>query len=1089
MYTLALGASGTLAGLTFPPTQEQWVLILKWAPTALAGLALLAALVMVLRRVPPGDNAEGRAPLWSRLLQGALGLGVVQVIMAKVITFLQHDAFTTSDLVAQANPRVILLVLSLFGLGLVIPYLHNSAGLRARGQARMHGPLNTPVIGLLTPLEERVCTAYGRAANAIWLVGFPSALGAAGAFALYRYDQAPVNPWPLAAPFLLCVGALVLMVPLNVAALRRLNKRSLSVYCQQLVAQGQEYLRVVDGERRREGLALFQRVADLADLAGKERLLGECSVEARNAIGDARMVLAQVALEPRGAGIQAAAAYVAGAAELRDLKGDEWLRLGWLLASDYTPATLIADRARYGHLLLGYCRAWLLAQQQAYRAVSLRMGMQSDGHLYRIVTALEQACTLVPGGTSAGGGMAAAAGQAAPANTASDPWQDANFLAQLAARPDLLVLLELNEGALALEPNFSWARVNAGLCRLAKGDAAQARGHLELAAAQRPDDPSLALYRVAAYTREQMSSEALGPLEETALANPGWFLAVRLYAETLLEVMKTPLKMPLGSMADQPVQPERWERARTIIEHALTLEPIQAHLQMPDAAPLYLALGLAQLLGRAQAAEAEVWFRRALKVDARSALGWYGLALATWEQGQREEAFRAAQEALRCQPQHAPAATLMAQELLNREQMPAALGMANEALRLLSDPQVAALRMVRLPEFTPEREIVLHAKGRAAFELGRFDEAFQALDPVVARYADARFYAACALYHLGRYDEAVTRLKEFLASPEGAQDYRALLYLGCALHAKGKESHDAAIYALDTCLQVTPPGSPEQLRALLERGQIYAEREELDKARSDYEAALAIERSAVILFVLAALYHRQGRDQEACDLLAPVVAQGTPAPQAASDSAVQGSSRLISLSLGASNEPIEARIQRFYAMLRARLQAAEQARLAAEEAERARVAAEQAALARRAAEQAAQAQQAVQWQASGPQPQPTSGVQPQPQLPSAVQPQFPSGVQPQFPSGVQPSGLPPQSLAGIPAAPAGVPQASTPAPGDVTMPAPAIPGSGAALPTPPPVLPDDQTVVPGGPAAPPEHAALSRANPADLDATRTEGQP
>jgi tetratricopeptide (TPR) repeat protein len=1039
------GASGMLAGLTFPPTQEEWVLILKWAPTAIAGLVLLVALVMVMRRFPPGDTAEGRAPLWSRLLQGVVGLGYVQVIMARVIVFLQRDAFTTPDPVAQTNPRAILLVLSLLGLALVVPYLHNSAVLRAHGQARLHGPLHTPVIGLLTPVEEQVCTAYGRAANAIWLIGFSSVVGAVGAFALYRYDTAPINPWPLAAPFLLCLGALVLIVPLNVAALRRLNKRSLPVYCQQLVAQGQEYLRLVDGEKRQEALALFQRVADLANLVGKERLRRECTAEALNAIGDARMVLAQVALEPSGAGVKAAAEHVAGAGELRDLKGDEWLRLGWLLASEHTPAALIEDRARYGHLLLGYCRAWLLARQQAYQTVSLSVGMQQDGHLRRIVTALEQVCTLTLPGTPASAGA---------------PWQDANFLAQLVARPDLPLLLELNEGALALDASFAWARVNAGLGRLAKGDAAQARGHLDVIAAQRPDDPSLALYRVAAYTQEQRSSEALTPLEETALANPGWFLAVRLYAETLLEVVKTPLEMPLTSMDDQPVRAERWERARVIVERALTLEPIQAHLQTPGAAPLYLALGMAQLLGRSHAAEAEVWFRRALKVDANSAMGWYGLALAAWEQGQREEAFQAAQATLRYQPQHVPAATLLAQELLQREQMAPALGMANEALRLLSDAQVAALRVIRLPRFTPEREMVLHVKGRAAFELGRFDEAFQALEPVVGRYADARFYAACALYHLGRYDEAVARLKEFLVSTEGAQDYRALLYLGCALHAKGKETHDAALYALDTCLQLAPAGSSEQLRALLERGQMYSEREELDKARSDYEAALAIERSPVILFVLAALYHRQGQDQAACDLLAPIVAQGTPAAPAAPGSAARNSGRLASMSLGPGSEPIEVKIQRFYAMLRARLLAAAQARLAAEQAAQAQLAAQQAAQAQFAAQQAAQAQQAAEWQMPG------------------AQSQMPSGVQPQVSAG-----MPPQSLGGFPAAPGGIFPTNTPLPGDVT--AAALPGAGAA---PPPVLPGDQTVVPGSVVVPQESAALSRAAPPDGTPTQTEGQ-
>ncbi|HEY7126324.1 MAG TPA: tetratricopeptide repeat protein [Ktedonobacterales bacterium] len=1067
MDIVAIGASGTLAGLTFPPTQEDWVLILKWAPTALAGLALLVALIMVLRRYPPGDNPDGRAPLWSRLLQGVLGLGYVQAIMAKVISFFQHDAFTNPDPVAQTNPRAILLVLSLFGLGLVVPYLHNSAVLRARGQARMHGPLNTPVIGLLTPLEERICTAYGRASNALWLVGVPSAAGAIGALALYRYDQAPVNPWPLAAPFLLCLGMVSLIVILNVSALWRLNRRSLSVYCKQLVAQGQEFLKVVDGERRREGLALLQRVADLAHLAGKDRLLHECTVEALNAIGDARMVLAQVALEPSGPGVKAAAELVAGAAELRDLKGDEWLRLGWLLASDFTPASLIADRARYGHLLLGYCRAWLLAYQQANRAVSLSAGMAQDGHLRRMVTALEQTCSLVLPGT---------ANQEALANAANAPWRDDSFLAQLAGRPDLPMLLALNEGALELDANFSWARVNAGLCRLAKGDATQARGHLEVIATQRPDDPSLALYRVAAYTREQKSNEALTPLEETALANPGWFLAVRLYAETLLEVAKTPLEKPLTSAADQPVPAERWERASMIIERALTLEPIQAQLQAPNAAPLYLALGMAQLFGRSQAAGAEVWFRRALKVDARSVIGLYGLALAAWEQGQREEAFQAAQETLRAQPQHVPAATLLAQVLLLREQMAPALGMANEGLRLLSDPQVAPVPMIRLPQFTPERQVLLHVKGRAAFELGRFDEAFQALDQVLGRYVDARFYAACALYHLGRYDEAVTRLKEFLASAEGARDYRALLYLGCAQHARGKESQDAALYALDTCLDLAPEGSSERLRALLERGQIYTEREELDKARGDYEAALKIERSPMVLFILAALYHRQGQDQEACDLLAPVVAQGNAFPQVAPASAAQSSSRLVSLAPGAGNEPIEIRIQRFYAMLRARLLAAEQARLAAEQAaqlaaEQARLAAEQARL---AAEQASQAQlAAAQWQ-----------------IPSAVQLQLPFGAQPQFSSGVQPqapAGLPPQSAAGFPAVPGGAIPTNTPSPGDVTM-VPAPSGAGATPPMQPPVLPGDQTVVPGSPAVPQGSPALSRATPPEGLPTQTDGQ-
>src|SRR5262249_37590002 len=152
---------------------------------------------------------------------------------------------------------------------------------------QMRGPLKVPIIGLLTPLEERACTAYGRATDAIWLIGVLAVLGAVGAFVLYRYRAVPINPWPLATPFLLCLVFLLLIALVVFAALWRLNRRSLAVYCQQIVTQAQRYLSVVDGESRREGLALYQRVVDLADQIGTERLRREGLPEALNPIGDA----------------------------------------------------------------------------------------------------------------------------------------------------------------------------------------------------------------------------------------------------------------------------------------------------------------------------------------------------------------------------------------------------------------------------------------------------------------------------------------------------------------------------------------------------------------------------------------------------------------------------------------------------------------------------------------------------------------------------------------------------------------------------------------------------------------------------------
>ncbi|HEU5369831.1 MAG TPA: hypothetical protein VFU69_15270, partial [Ktedonobacterales bacterium] len=214
----------------------------------------------------------------------------------------------------------------------------------------------------------------------------------------------------------------------------------------------------------------------------------------------------------------------------------------------------------------------------------------------------------------------------------------------------------------------------------------------------------------------------------------------------------------------------------------------------------------------------------------------------------------------------------------------------------------------------------------AAFEQGRFDEAFAALDPVVRRYVDARFFAACALFHLGRAAEAAERLKDYLASKEGAQDSRAQLYLGCSLHAQGPQHLRAALNALDACLAGAKPGAPERLRALLERGQIYEERGQLEEAQRDYEAALEIERAPLICYVLAALYHRAGRDHDAYTLLATVTgAANVPQEQAALAQRQPGDGipppSPNTLVLMQPDEPIEQEIRRLQEILRERLAA------------------------------------------------------------------------------------------------------------------------------------------------------------------------
>jgi tetratricopeptide (TPR) repeat protein len=866
-------ASAEALDLTFPQTTEgQIVLALTWTAALVVGAVLGIALLMLLaRRPPPGDDGEGRAPAWFRLYVAANCIALFQAIMAIVWVVAQRDSFTQADLTAQYTPRGVVLAAALAGLlALFYDASGNAAQRLARGQARLRGPYETPVIGLLAPLEERICTAYGRMNGRIWLLIPFQILAVAAILVMVRLGWY-LDRWPLILPFLCCWGFAILAFLIVNSALRRLNRRSLPTYCQELAKLGRKWVDAVDGELRLEGLGLYQRLADLADVLGKERLLQQGAVAAAEAVAEARLVLAQASLEPGGEGVKEATLYLVGAVELRDLKRGEWLGLGWLLASDYVPESLLQDRARYGHFLLSYCRAWSAAQRQLHQKTPLSAAVKTNVRLGLVVSALERrVCGLAPvPPANAQPVKAEEAGSGANSEKAA-PWRSDTFLPELAARHDLRLLLALNEAVVQLDGTLPWARINAGLCRLAVGDAALARAHLEVAASQRRDDRALPFYRAVAYAREQQSSEALALLEEVTEKELGWFLVVRTYAETLLDVLQTPLLSTTTTIPAQTVNAERWRRARSIIERALLEEEMQAKLQLPTAAPIYIAAGMAELFEAQQPSQADLWFRRALSVDRQSAQAWYGLALTSLEQGNMDAALNSAQEVLRLIAQHIPAATLCAHVLMVRGEMTPALAMADQTLQLIGNPAVAQIRVTHYPRLYPERDVLLRVKGRAAFEQGRFDEAFAALDQVVRRYVDARFFAACALYHMGRYAQATERLKDYLASKEGERDSRAFLYLGCALHAQGPQNLRAALNALDTCLAGAKPGAPERLRALLERGQIYEERGQLEQAQQDFEAALEIERAPLTSYVLAALYHRAGRDQDAYALLAAV---------------------------------------------------------------------------------------------------------------------------------------------------------------------------------------------------------------------------
>src|SRR5262249_50033419 len=162
-----------------------------------------------------------------------------------------------TDPTSQYPPRGIVLGATLIGLLAFFPDPHNSARVLARGRARLVGPFQTPVIGLLAPVEERVCTAYGRITGAFWLMLVPPVAAGAGLFVLTHWRQ--IDLLPLVLPFLLCWGAALLAFLVVVGVMRQLNRRTLTAYCQELVTLGRKWIDAVDAELRLEGLGLYQR--------------------------------------------------------------------------------------------------------------------------------------------------------------------------------------------------------------------------------------------------------------------------------------------------------------------------------------------------------------------------------------------------------------------------------------------------------------------------------------------------------------------------------------------------------------------------------------------------------------------------------------------------------------------------------------------------------------------------------------------------------------------------------------------------------------------------------------------------------------
>ena len=294
---------------------------------------------------------------------------------------------------------------------------------------------------------------------------------------------------------------------------------------------------------------------------------------------------------------------------------------------------------------------------------------------------------------------------------------------------------------------------------------------------------------------------------------PPWQALPAAYTPTPLYVNTPHPLIEAYGLAIRAIQRAEWDKGIEYLNQTIQNEP--------DSPDLHYLLGeVYRLSGRYP--EAAAAYENALRLNQAFAPAYLGRALNQWsiDAGQVDQIRADLETALQLDPQ-----------------MPETLTKLGLLALSTGDPQTAVEHFNAAEARSLAFPITYYYRARAYLQLNDADAALA--DAERAAQSDVTMLPAYltlgeALQANQRLADSIVPLEIYLryASPP---DPAAYYKIGVAYHAAG--DLDAAIDALDKILAEVP----ESVASLLERGLIYLERNEPEKALADFDAALALD--------------------------------------------------------------------------------------------------------------------------------------------------------------------------------------------------------------------------------------------------------
>jgi tetratricopeptide (TPR) repeat protein len=180
------------------------------------------------------------------------------------------------------------------------------------------------------------------------------------------------------------------------------------------------------------------------------------------------------------------------------------------------------------------------------------------------------------------------------------------------------------------------------------------------------------------------------------------------------------------------------------------------------------------------------------------------------------------------------------------------LGNLPEALRLVTEGLELLDAELELHEHQLHRSVLMHNRAQVLMGLGRFDEALEGFDAVIAvdpNYPDYHLDRGNALHRVGRDDEA---LESYRTAIRLGPPFPEALYNCAELHLDAGDT-EAAREALDHVLEL----DPTLVDAYVNRAGLHLEDGDADAALRDAETGLALDPDNPLLHCAAGQAHAE----------------------------------------------------------------------------------------------------------------------------------------------------------------------------------------------------------------------------------------